>query len=259
MKIELTIGVTPLSGSVTSANDAALKAAALAEASAEAGTFGVGGLLVTRRGRILAQAVNSVIRGGVVADPTAHVERQLVDWYFQERTPRALPPVEEVVIVSSLDPCAMCAGAILKSGLSAIAVAEDSVSGVHNHQGLPHRMPRELWARAEKFLAMFTVQGRRGDSCTGLNGPLAGAVSQEAFLRCQTALQESIMRVRSRIGGTPADLRPTLPFAEMMGHLRSLQIDLPQGVLLAASELLYLSLLRSATPRSEIGRPPDLR
>ena len=235
--LDLTIGVTPTSGSIVSANDAAGRAAALAESSAASETFGVGGLLVDRDGRILAQAVNSVIREGVVADPTAHVERQLVDWYFQQRTHSTLPAPDDLVIVSSLDPCAMCAGAILKAGLSAIAVAADTASGVHGQDGLPHRMPRELWERAEKSLAMFAVKGRPGSLRNGSTVWLADEVSQDSLIRCENALVESLLRVRARVGGSQEDVRSTLAFTKMMSLLRDMEADLPKQVFLPTPEM----------------------
>ena len=53
-----------------------------AEKSKNNGTFGVGGLLVDDRGAIVKVIGNRVIHNGSVHDPTAHVERQLVDWYY---------------------------------------------------------------------------------------------------------------------------------------------------------------------------------
>ncbi|CAN0301824.1 unnamed protein product, partial [Phaeothamnion confervicola] len=55
-----------------------------AREAAATGTFGVGGVLVGPQGEVLAVSRNHVICQGAVADPTAHGERQLVDWYFQQ-------------------------------------------------------------------------------------------------------------------------------------------------------------------------------
>ena len=65
--------------------------AAVAVAAAEAivaktqGTFGVGGAMLDQTGKVLKSLHNNVIRQGMVYDPTAHGERQLIDWYYAER------------------------------------------------------------------------------------------------------------------------------------------------------------------------------
>jgi cytosine deaminase len=65
--------------------------AAVAIAAAEAiaaktqGTFGVGGLMLDQHGNVLQSLHNNVIKDGLIFDPTAHGERQLIDWYYAER------------------------------------------------------------------------------------------------------------------------------------------------------------------------------
>jgi tRNA(Arg) A34 adenosine deaminase TadA len=78
----LTPGVRSVASFIEGSTDAASRAVTLAEASAARGSFGVGGILVTADGHVVAEATNAVIRNGRVQDPTAHVERQLIDWYF---------------------------------------------------------------------------------------------------------------------------------------------------------------------------------
>ncbi len=48
------------------------------------GTFGVGALLLDHFGNVLKAIHNNVIRDGLIWDPTAHGERQLIDWYYAE-------------------------------------------------------------------------------------------------------------------------------------------------------------------------------
>ena len=86
----------------------ALRAAEMAVesacAAAHSGTFGVGGVLLGPQGELLAICRNCVVRDGQVHDPTAHGERQLVDWFYHNfpgESPR------RYTIVSSLDPCMM--------------------------------------------------------------------------------------------------------------------------------------------------------
>ncbi|MBA5688345.1 nucleoside deaminase [Rugamonas apoptosis] len=112
--------------------------AAVAIAAAEAiaaktqGTFGVGGVMLDQHGAVLMSLHNNVIRNGLVYDPTAHGERQLIDWYFSQRAQgRELPAPHDVTIVTSLDPCCMCSGAILAAGFNVVAAAPDRQAGVN--------------------------------------------------------------------------------------------------------------------------------
>ena len=96
------------------------------------GTFGVGALLLDQFGNVLKALQNNVVRDGLIFDPTAHGERQLIDWYFAEREAgRALPAPDDVTIVTSLDPCAMCTGAILAAGFNVVVAAIDPEAGIN--------------------------------------------------------------------------------------------------------------------------------
>ncbi len=107
-------------------------AATQAIAAKTQGTFGVGGVLLDARGNLLKALQNNVVRDGLVFDPTAHGERQLIDWYFAERAMgRELPPPDEVTLVTSLDPCAMCTGAILAAGFNVVVAAHDPQAGIN--------------------------------------------------------------------------------------------------------------------------------
>jgi tRNA(Arg) A34 adenosine deaminase TadA len=152
--------------------------AAVAIAASEAiaartqGTFGVGGVLLDQHGNVLKSLPNNVVRDGLIFDPTAHGERQLVDWYFAERAKgHKLPPPQELTIVTSLDPCAMCAGAILAAGFNMVAAASDPSAGI-NHEGnatfgaLPDgaTAPSEASLRA-RAAATFSYPAVLGASC----------------------------------------------------------------------------------------------
>lgn len=154
---DITPGVKPANYRVTSAEQAAAHAIDLAWSAANLGTFGVGGFLMGQDGRVFAEAVNAVMRDGHVCDPTAHVERQLVDWFRQSRARGVDLSPDNLTIVSSLDPCAMCAGAILQSGLKAIAIADDRLSGVHAGGSRPHCVPQSLRSRADRSIGMFAT------------------------------------------------------------------------------------------------------
>ncbi len=116
--------------------------AAVAVAAGEAiaaksqGTFGVGGVLLDQHGNVLKSLQNNVVRDGLVFDPTAHGERQLIDWYFAEQAKgRELPEPHDITLVTSLDPCAMCAGAILTAGFNVVIAASDPNAGINYDQG----------------------------------------------------------------------------------------------------------------------------
>ncbi|MFL6659991.1 MAG: nucleoside deaminase [Massilia sp.] len=110
-------------------------AATQAIAARSQGTFGVGGVLLDQLGNVLKALQNNVVREGLIFDPTAHGERQLIDWYFAERAMgRELPPPEEITLVTSLDPCAMCTGAILEAGFNVVVAAADPEAGI-DHNG----------------------------------------------------------------------------------------------------------------------------
>lgn len=112
--------------------------AAVAIAAAEAiaaktqGTFGVGGLMLDQHGNVLQSLHNNVVKHGLIFDPTAHGERQLIDWYYAERAKgRELPAPQDITIVTSLDPCCMCAGAILAGGFNVVVAAPDKNAGIN--------------------------------------------------------------------------------------------------------------------------------
>ena len=116
---------------IDSAEAAAQLAVELAERAQAQGTFGVGAILLHRSGNVLHVEHNRVIQKGAVADPTAHAERLLLDWYFDQRKKDASPPsADDCIVVSSIDPCIHCAGAILAAGFKAISVATDPLAGI---------------------------------------------------------------------------------------------------------------------------------
>nr|WP_315248467.1 nucleoside deaminase [uncultured Duganella sp.] len=130
--------------------------AAVAIAAAEAiaartqGTFGVGGLMLDQYGNVLQSLHNNVVKDGLIFDPTAHGERQLIDWYFAERAKgRDLPPPQDITIVTSLDPCCMCSGAILAAGFNVVVAAPDQASGInYDNSASFGALPEALRAQA---------------------------------------------------------------------------------------------------------------
>lgn len=199
----LSPGVSAVSYRIGNAEQAARRVVALAQQATAAGTFGVGGLLMDRSGRVLAEAINAVVDHGELRDPTAHAERQLVDWFFRAHPPGSAIAPRDAVIVSSLDPCAMCAGAILSSGFSCVALAEDSLSGIHV-SGRPHRMPPKLWPKAESAFGLFQVRGRLG-SAAHVSPFLSEDVPPRLLAEAESCFQHSLERTRSLVSGSEDD------------------------------------------------------
>ena len=154
-------------------------AAAQAIAAKTQGTYGVGGVLLDQQGNVLKALQNNVVCDGLIFDPTAHGERQLIDWYFAEAARgRDLPPPHEVTIVTSLDPCAMCTGAILTAGFNLVAAATDPKAGINydasfSFAGLPE-------ALRERAAARFFYPAVLGASCFAREG--AGAAPKSFFI-----------------------------------------------------------------------------
>lgn len=141
--------------------------AAVAIAAAEAiaaktqGTFGVGGLMLDQHGNVLQSLHNNVIKQGLIFDPTAHGERQLIDWYYAERAKgRELPAPEDITIVTSLDPCCMCSGAILAGGFNVVVAAPDKNAGINFDQSAAFgALPASLRAQADASFSYPAVMG----------------------------------------------------------------------------------------------------
>lgn len=154
-------------------------AATQAIAARSQGTFGVGGVLLDQRGNVLKSLQNNVVRDGLIFDPTAHGERQLIDWYFAERAQgRELPAPEEVTLVTSLDPCAMCTGAILAAGFNVVVAARDPKAGINHDSTFTFTsLPQGLRERAA---ARFFYPAVLGASCFAR--PSAGALTRSFFI-----------------------------------------------------------------------------
>lgn len=125
------------------------------------GSYGVGAALLGPHGELFATSQNHVVDNGLVADPTAHGERQLVDWYFAQKAKgQDMPPPEEMTVVSSLDPCIMCAGSILASGMNVVSLSQDPGAGVDfKGDGSFVSLPKKLQEKAKEHFSYFGVQG----------------------------------------------------------------------------------------------------
>jgi tRNA(adenine34) deaminase len=101
------------------------------------------GALVSRAGRVIAQAHN--LRE-TLRDPTAHAERLALTWAGQALSTWRL---DECTLYVTLEPCAMCAGAIVQSRIARLvygamdpkAGACESLYRLVSDPRLNHRVP----------------------------------------------------------------------------------------------------------------------
>ncbi len=141
--------------------------AALAEAAAaaRAGEVPVGAV-VWFESRILARGQNRVLRD---ADPTAHAEVVALRAAAQALGNYRLTGC---TLVCTLEPCAMCAGAIIHARISRLIFAADdpkagaagSVMSVLNHPALNHQVAVErglLAAESSALLRNFFLERRQ--------------------------------------------------------------------------------------------------
>ena len=117
--------VSPEVLGVKNADEAAfivLNQALLAEAQ---DTYSVGGAIVENAtGRVIHKLHNNVLKKLSTTnkvftfDPTAHGETQLVYWYYKHKEELKLPDPDQLTIITTLDPCVMCTGALLTAGFN---------------------------------------------------------------------------------------------------------------------------------------------
>lgn len=145
--------------------DAALAVAKQAMLAHCQGTFCVGGMLLKTDGTILNQLHNNVVVDNATNDPTAHGERQLIDWYFENKDTLSLPEPNEIILVTSLDPCAMCTGASLLAGFKRVVVAaNDTFAGI-NYDLTATYPTLSGTAMESQIESMFAYPQVLGDTC----------------------------------------------------------------------------------------------
>jgi tRNA(adenine34) deaminase len=151
--------------------DLELMRAALDEArAAEAADEVPIGAVALYDGRIIARGQNRVLRDN---DPTAHAEIVALRTAAQAIGNYRLAGC---TLVSTLEPCSMCAGAMIHARIDRLVFAADdpkagaagSVLEVLNHAGLNHRMvvDRGLLAEESALLLREFFQRRRSSSTT---------------------------------------------------------------------------------------------
>jgi tRNA(adenine34) deaminase len=158
----------------TPSDDARFMALALEEARAagEAGDVPIGALVVVA-GEVVARASNRRERD---LDPTAHAEilalreaaRRLGDWHLEAAT-----------LYVTLEPCFMCAGALVNARLGALvfaapdpkAGAVGSLADVPSDVRLNHRLPVRSGVLAEESAALLRAFFRARRTVSGPDAP----------------------------------------------------------------------------------------
>ena len=142
---------------IVSADDAASRVLRKAMEASEQGTFAVGGVLFRNdTGEVVKELHNNVfvqLKNHIpfIKDPTAHGERQLVSWYYDNKKNLNLPEPEKMTLVTSLDPCVMCMGSLLVAGFNMAIIAVDDFAGINYDSKFDfHTLPESLRSLAKK-------------------------------------------------------------------------------------------------------------
>ncbi|MFM9134659.1 MAG: nucleoside deaminase [bacterium] len=213
-------GAPPSPSSTAQATDAEVLASLAlwtAYQGEQGGSYGIGGVLVDNAtGTVLQTMPNRVFRtlpagkgtsasagppSTFVQDPTAHGERQLASWYLAQRAARGLPAADQLTVVTSLDPCLMCTGAILTAGFNAGVVALDDFSGVnYSGKGDFLDLPEPLRARALSTFGYYGVDGGRGFQGSEAIASSGTLVDQDTYQECSDIYAQSSDKVRAARG-----------------------------------------------------------
>jgi len=148
---------------VNSAEQAATLVLAQAMQAVEQGTFAVGGCIIENStGRVIHAMHNNVLKPLkdnsriFTYDPTAHGERQLVYWYYQNKDMLNLPEPKDLTVVTTLDPCAMCTGTLLTAGFNVAVVAIDDFAGINYNESFSFEdLPPNLRSLAQSKFGYY--------------------------------------------------------------------------------------------------------
>ena len=170
-------------------------------------TFAVGGVLVDNRsGTVVCALHNNVLEAFenrklfLLHDPTAHGERQLVDWYFKNRKRLNLPDPRELTVITTLDPCAMCAGALLTAGFNVGVSAIDDYAGINYNASFDFpSLPSRWRSVAQSSFAYYGVDAPIRRAFRGGKGTAFANQTISAFTFCLTGtiFESSVNNVRS--------------------------------------------------------------
>jgi cytosine deaminase len=210
---------------VSNADDAASIVLQQAMWAAEQGTFPVGGCIIENAtGRVVRAMHNNVLKPLASSektftyDPTAHGERQLVYWYYSNQDQLGLPQPNELTVVTSLDPCAMCTGTLLTAGFNVGVVAIDDFAGINFNEKFDFNdLPPALRDLAKSKFGYYACGEKGQDPGTYVREYVGGpdvvfretAVSAQRLVGCSDIFQASLAKVRttsSESGLLPGEL-----------------------------------------------------
>lgn len=214
-------------------NDYAIIAMNQAREASESGTFGVGGILIDLNGNIICKSQSRVINGHRINDPTAHVERQIIDWYFVNKEKLKLPEPENCIMITTLDPCVMCTGALAQVQFNrVIAVAPDKFAGI-NWKGNDECSAldgTELRTYVKEHYAYPEITGRLsrkrfGSNLANLNVFSDNTITSETLENCLNAYILTSYNIRNKVSSfmvdpselkNPAELELTHPIRKYL-------------------------------------------
>ncbi len=256
---------------LTSAEEAARLALGMARQADDADSFGVGGVLIENStGRVVKQLPNRVMRhlddAGpnshvlMTSDPTAHGERQLISWYYAQRAADGLPAPKDMTLVTTLDPCCMCAGCILSSGFNVGVVAYDTYAGINYTLDFSFTdLPPALRNKARATFGYYEIAGQR--PYVGSPGVAFSrtAVTEPTAAECSRVFAKSADEVRAESSGSgqsPANLQDPARSPAGAAVRRAFQSEFPDAFALklenyrrpTARVHTMLKALRDTTP-----------
>lgn len=211
----------------------AIRAMKQAQEAADSGTFGVGGILMDLDGNVLAEMHNQVIKNGRTNDPTAHGERQIVEWYFENKEKENLPEPEQCILITTLDPCLMCTGSLAQAKFNkVIVIALDDYAGI-NWEGTDacHALDgTNIKDYVQGSFAYPEVTGEQareafGATLSDIDTFSDITISSETLQGCQDAFSLTADDVRNKVAATsvepedtknPAGLEDTHPMRQYL-------------------------------------------
>lgn len=162
---------------VTNADEAASTVLKQAMQASAQGTFGVGcAIIENATGWVIKVIHNNLLKplqnpssnldiSNFTYDPTAHGERQLVYWYYENKKQLNLPEPSELTILTTLDPCAMCTGALLTAGFNVGVIAIDDFAGInYDSKFIFNDLPVKLHLLAKSKFGYYAYEHEKDPS-----------------------------------------------------------------------------------------------
>ena len=182
------------------------------------GTFPVGGAIIDNQtGEVIYKMHNKVVQqlkngNYFTKDPTAHGERQLVYWYYQNKALKNLKAPECYTVLTTLDPCVMCTGALLAAGFNVGVIAMDDYAGINydskfEFPTLPENLQKKAKASFTYYASGGTItkyqRAQQGEDKVGFENKVLSPIN---LMGCGAVFNENVQKVRDQINlGRPVD------------------------------------------------------